>query len=166
MEKNVNPEMQVVADKIKKIKTAMLVTSDEDGTLRSRPMQTLQVSGTDLLFITGYQSGKTHEIRNDSHVNVSFADESKNVYVSISGKAHVSKDPAKIDELWNEAFKAWFPEGKDDPNVAVLRVAVNSAEYWDTPSSPVVHAIGYVKAVLTGESYQPGDHEKISIDKK
>ncbi len=166
MEKNANPEMQVIADKIEKIKTAMLVTVDEEGCLRSRPMQTLQISGTDLLFITGYQSGKTDEIKNESNVNVSFADESKNVYVSISGKAHISKDPKKIEELWNPAFKAWFPEGKDDPNIAILRVAVNSAEYWDTPSSPVVHAIGFVKAVLSGESYKPGDHDKINVDKK
>ena len=166
MENNANAEMQKIAEKIKSVKTAMLVTTDEEGNLRSRPMQTLEVSGTDLLFITGYNSGKTDEIKNESHVNVSYADESKNVYVSISGKAHVSKDPKKIEELWNPAFKAWFPKGKDDPNVAILRVAVNSAEYWDSPSSPVVHAIGFVKAVLSGESYKPGDHDKISIDKK
>ncbi|WP_034256979.1 pyridoxamine 5'-phosphate oxidase family protein [Adhaeribacter aquaticus] len=165
MEKNANPEMQKIADKIKNIKNGMLVTIEEDGSLRSRPMRYLQISGTDILFLTGYASGKTHEIKNDSHVNVSFADDSSNVYVSISGKATVSKDPKKIEELWHPAFKAWFPEGKDDPNVAVLRVAVNSAEYWDSSSGPVVHAIGFAKAILTGEAYHPGDNEKLSIDK-
>lgn len=163
MEKNVNSEIQKIADKIKDIKTAMLVTADEDGNLRSRPMQTLQIEGSDLLFLTGYASGKTYEIKSDSQVNVSFADESNKVYVSVSGIATVSKDQQKIDELWNEAFKAWFPEGKEDPNVAVLRVKVTGAEYWDTPTSPVVHVIGYAKAVLTGQPYKPGDHEKISV---
>jgi len=164
MEKNVNPEMQKISDKIKDIKTAMLVTAEEDGSLHSRPMQTLQIEGTDLLFLTGYGSNKTQEIKNDSHVNVSFANESDKVYVSVSGKATISKDPKKIDELWNPVFKAWFPEGKDDPNVAILRVAVNSAEYWDSSGSAVVHAIGFVKATLTGEQYKPGDHDKIQVD--
>ncbi len=163
MEKNVNPEIQKVADKIKDIKTAMLVTADEDGNLRSRPMQTLQIEGSDLYYLTGYHSGKTYEIKNDSQVNITFADESNKVYVSVSGIATVSKDKQKIEELWNEAFKAWFPEGKEDPNIAVLKVKVTGAEYWDTPSSPVVHVIGYAKAVLTGQQYKPGEHEKISV---
>ncbi|MGV3640327.1 MAG: pyridoxamine 5'-phosphate oxidase family protein, partial [Adhaeribacter sp.] len=96
MEKNVNPEMQKIADKIKDIKTAMLVTLEEDGCLRSRPMQLLQIEGKDLLFLTGYQSGISHEVAHDSHVNLSFADESNMVFVSLSGKATVSKDQATI----------------------------------------------------------------------
>ena len=164
MEKNVNPEMQKIADKIKDIKTAMLVTLEDDGCLRSRPMQTLQINGNDLLFLTGYQSGVSHEIAHDSHVNVSYADESKKVFASLSGKATVSKDQALIDELWQEPFRAWFPKGKEDPNIAVLRVQVDHGEYWDTPSGPVVHVIGYVKSILTGERAKPGDHEKINLD--
>ena len=164
MEKNVNPEMQKIADKIKDIKTAMLVTLEDDGCLRSRPMQTLQIRGNDLLFLAGYQSGLSHEVGHDSHVNVSYADESKKVFASLSGKATVSKDQALIAELWQEPFRAWFPQGKEDPNIAVLRVQVDHAEYWDTPSGPVVYAIGYVKSILTGERAKPGDHEKINLD--
>jgi general stress protein 26 len=163
MEKNLNPEMQKVADKIKDIKTAMLVSLESDGCLRSRPMQLLQINGNDLLFLTGYQSGLSHEITHDSHVNLSFADESKMIFVSLSGKAAVSKEAALIDELWQEPYRAWFPEGKDDPNIAVLRVSVDHAEYWDSPTSPVVHAIGFAKAMLTGQKADPGDHEKLDI---
>jgi general stress protein 26 len=164
MEKNVNPEMQKIADKIRHMKTAMLVSLQDDGCLRSRPMQALQITGKDLLFLTGYQSGVSHEISNDSHVNVSFADESKMIFVSLSGNATISKDPALIDELWEEPFRAWFPEGKDDPNIAVLRVTVDYAEYWDSPSGAVVHAFGLIKAMVTGERAKPGDHEKINLD--
>ena len=163
MEKNVNPEMQKIADKIKDIKTAMLVTLEEDGCLRSRPMQLLQIEGKDLLFLTGYQSGISHEVAHDSHVNLSFADERNMVFVSLSGKATVSKDQATIDELWKPAYKAWFPEGKDDPNIAVLRVSVDHAEYWDSPSGPVVYAIQLAKSILTGDRSDPGDHEKVNL---
>jgi general stress protein 26 len=165
MEKNLNPEMQLLADKVKAINTAMLVTREDDGCLRSRPMRLLKIKGTDLLFLTGYQSGISQETHQDKNVNVSFADEGKMVFVSFSGKGTVSKDPALIEELWQEPFKAWFPEGKKDPNIAVLRIAVDHAEYWDTPSSPVVHVIGLVKAMVTGKPADPGDHEKLNINK-
>ena len=164
MEKNVNPEIQKIADKIKYIKTAMLVTMEEDGCLRSRPMQTLQVEGTDLLFLTGYASGKTHEIKNDSHVNVTYADEGKKVYVSVSGRAMISKDRQKIEELWTEAFKAWFPGGKDDPNIALIRVNVEKAEYWDSPSGLVAQTFALGKALVTGRPpVEMGEHEKVKL---
>jgi len=163
MENNPSENLKKLADKISKIETAMLVTAEQDGSLRARPMQALKLDGNALWFLTGSNSSKSSEIKNESHVNLSFADESSKLYVSVSGIATVNRDRQKIEELWSEPFKAWFPEGKDDPNIAVIRVEITQAEYWDTPSSPVVHLIGYAKAVVTGESYHPGDNEKISV---
>jgi general stress protein 26 len=163
MENNANENLQKLAEKIKDLKTAMLVTAEEDGTLRARPMQTLKIEGNNLWFLTGANSPKSHEIRHESHVNLTFAHEDDKLYVSVSGIATISRDRQKIEELWSEPFRAWFPEGKDDPNIAVLRVEITQAEYWDTPSSPVVHLIGYAKAVVTGDRYQPGDNEKINV---
>jgi len=163
MENNPSENLKKLADKITKIETAMLVTAEQDGTLRARPMQALKLDGNALWFLTGSNSSKSSEIKNESHVNLSFADESSKLYVSVSGIATINRDRQKIEELWSEPFKAWFPEGKDDPNIAVIRVEITQAEYWDTPSSPVVHLIGYAKAVVTGESYHPGDNEKISV---
>ena len=163
MENNPSENLKKLADKITKIETAMLVTAEQDGTLRARPMQALKLDGSALWFLTGSNSSKSSEIKNESHVNLSFADESSKLYVSVSGIATINRDRQKIEELWSEPFKAWFPEGKDDPNIAVIRVEITQAEYWDTPSSPVVHLIGYAKAVVTGESYHPGDNEKISV---
>lgn len=163
MENKANENLQTLAEKIKDIKTAMLVTAEPDGTLRSRPMQSLQIEGNTIWFLTGYKSGKTSEIKNESHVNLSYADESQKLYVSVSGLASVVQDQQKIEELWSEPFKAWFPEGKKDLDVALLRVDITQAEYWDTPSSPVVHLFGYAKAIVTGERYQPGDNEKINV---
>jgi len=163
MENKANETLQTLAEKIKDIKTAMLVTAEPDGTLRSRPMQSLQIEGNTIWFLTGYKSSKSYEIKNESHVNLSYASESNKLYVSVSGLASVVRDSHKIDELWSEPFKAWFPEGKTDPDVALLRVDVTQAEYWDTPTSPVVHLIGYAKAVVTGERYHPGENEKINV---
>ena len=151
---------------IKDIKFAMLTTAGDDGSLRSRPMATQQTEfDGDLWFFTNASAPKVDEIRHDQHVNVSFSSPEDHRYVSVSGKAQIVRDRKKAEELWNPFYKAWFPEGLDDPDLALLKVPVEKAEYWDSPSSPVVHLIGFVKAVATGTRYQPGDNEKINLEK-
>ncbi|WP_018477855.1 pyridoxamine 5'-phosphate oxidase family protein [Pontibacter roseus] len=151
-------------DKLKDIDTAMMTTVDDDGSLRSRPMRNQQIKEDGVIwFFTGYESGKSHEIKQDAHVNLSYAKPSDNLYVSVSGRASLVKDRAKIEELWNPALKAWFPEGKEDPNIALIKVTIDKAEYWDSPNSAVVHLIGMVKATVTGEQYDPGENKKINL---
>ncbi|MFC6999646.1 pyridoxamine 5'-phosphate oxidase family protein [Rufibacter roseus] len=163
-QENKQEQIKNLLDKINDINTAMLSTVEPDGTIRSRPMRHLQTNedGT-IYFFTGYASGKTHEIKNDSHVNLSYAKPGDQLYVSVSGRASVYRDQQKIDELWNPAMLAWFPEGKDDPNIGVLKVTVEQAEYWDSPNSAVVHLYGMVKAAITGEPAHPGDNKKINL---
>ncbi len=60
-------------------------------------------------------------------------------------------------------MRTWFPQGVDDPEAAILEVKVDSAEYWDAPNSTMVHAYGYLKARLTGESPHPGENEKVAF---
>ncbi|MEJ8756582.1 pyridoxamine 5'-phosphate oxidase family protein [Pontibacter sp. H259] len=159
-----NENLQKLIDKIKDIDIAMMTTADDDGSLRSRPMRNMQIKEDGIIwFFTGYESAKSHELKNDSHVNLSYADPSNNLYVSVSGRASLSRDKAKIDELWNPAMKAWFPEGKDDPNVGLIKVTIDKAEYWDSPNSAVVHLYGVVKAAITGEPAHPGENKKINL---
>ncbi len=150
---------------IKATKVGMLTTvADEQGTLRSRPMATQQVEfDGDLWFLTSIDSAKANEIEKDHRVNISYADSSDNRYISVSGTARVFRDQKKIKSLWSAWYKAWFPKGIDDPSIAVLRVQVDSAEYWDGPSSSIVQLAGFVKALATGEQYKGGEHEKVSL---
>jgi general stress protein 26 len=149
-----------LADMIKDIQFAMLTTRGADGTLRSRPMMTQ--SGTfdgTLWFLTGERTHKTSEIAVNPEVNLAYANVDDNAYVSVSGRAQVLDDRERARALWNPAFRAWFPGGLDDPDLRVLRVDVTGAEYWDSPSSTVAHALGFAKAILTGTRYEPGDGE-------
>ncbi|MBN9392227.1 MAG: pyridoxamine 5'-phosphate oxidase family protein [Chloroflexi bacterium] len=149
---------------IKDIKIAMLTTSETDGTLRSRPMGTQQTEfDGDLWFFTAKSSGKITEIQHDQHVNVSYAAPDDNRYVSVSGRAELIDDKAKAKELWNPFIKAWFPKGLDDPDLVLLRVRVEAAEYWDAPSSTMVNLVGFAKAVLTGKRPDIGENEKLSL---
>jgi general stress protein 26 len=150
-------------DMIKATQFAMLTTEDE-GELRSRPMVASQSSfdGT-LWFFTKASSHKVDEVQADQRVGVSYSDPSKQNYVSMSGRASLVRDRAAIDEHWAEPVRTWFPKGKDDPDIALLRVAVSQAEYWDAPNSTMLHAYGYLKARLTGTPPAGGENEKIDI---
>lgn len=151
---------------IKDVRVAMLTTVEDDGSLRSRPMATQggEFNGT-LWFFTDSTSAKVHEVDHDQHVNVSYAKPDDQIYVSVSGKARITKNRQKLEELWNPIHKAWFPQGLDDPNLALLEVDVEKAEYWDAPSSKVVQLFGFVKAITTGKRYgeEGVDHEKVSF---
>jgi general stress protein 26 len=151
---------------IKDIKFAMLVTEQEDGTLRSRPMATQQAEfDGDLWFFTAVDAPKVAEVRYHSKVNLSYAEPDDQKYVSVSGTCEVVRDNAKMKELWNPVYKAWFPNGLDDPRLTLLKVTVTNAEYWDAPAGKMVYLIGYVKAMATGEQYKPSadEHQKLKM---
>ena len=150
---------------IKDIKFAMLTTATKNGALRSRPMATQVEDDFDgtLWFFTDDDEAKVHEIQRDKHVNVSFADPHKNDYVSVSGLASIVKNKAKAKELWNPFYKAWFPDGLDDPKLALIRVDVDRAEYWDSPNSKVVQLAGLIKAVVTGKPAKGGENKKVKL---
>ena len=160
-----NDDAKKLAKLIKGIKIAMLTTVDTDGTLRSRPMATQEqeFDGGALWFATDVNSHKVEEIRADSHVNVSYADPDDSRYVSVSGRAELVKDRAKVKELWGPGLKAWYPDGPDDPNIMLLRVDVEKAEYWDTPSNKLVQLVGFTKAILVGERYDPAENKKLDF---
>ena len=147
------------------IKVAMMTTVEQDGTLRSRPMWTHDRDfDGELWFFTREHSPKVDAVGRDSHVSLSYSDPTRDRYVSVSGVARLVLDKEKARELWNPTLKAWFPQGLDDPELALLCVKVNKAEFWDTPNSRMVQLVGFVKGVLTGEPYRPGENEKVDLD--
>ncbi|PTL84396.1 pyridoxamine 5'-phosphate oxidase family protein [Vitiosangium sp. GDMCC 1.1324] len=147
------------------IKVAMMTTVEEDGTLHSRPMWTHdRAFDGELWFFTREHSPKVGEVERDHHVNLSYAEPGRERYVSVSGVARLVRDKDKARELWNPTLKAWFPQGLDDPELALLCVTVNKAEFWDTPNKRMVQLVGFVKSVLTGEPFRPGESEKVSLD--
>ena len=157
--------LQKLRDMVKDIDFCMLTTVDENGDLHSRPMS---VNGDidpdgDLWFFTSASSHKVNEISKLPKVNVSFADPDNQHYVSISGKAQLVRDRNKIDELWRPEFKMWFPEGKDDPQVALLRVNLEKAEYWDSPSSTIGFVLNFVSSLVTGKEADYGENKKLDF---
>lgn len=159
-EENIKKLAELVAD----VQFAMLTTVHEDGTLRARPMAVPKNEfDGELWFFTKKDSPKVDEIEREHEVNVSFSRPDKQHYISMSGAATVSRDRRKMEELWNPAYTAWFPDGLDDPQICLLRVKVSQAEYWDSPNSVIVHLIGLAKAAVTGEQAKVGENEKVNL---
>ncbi len=131
---------------IKDIEIAMLTTLAEEGALRSRPMATQQIDAdhAELWFFVSIDSHTVVEIYHEREIGLSYASPETHRYVSVSGRAFVVRDQAKTNELWTPAAKVWFPQGINDPHLTLLRVEVDSAQYWDSPTSKVVHLGGLV----------------------
>ena len=148
---------------IKDIQVAMMVSHHEDH-LHGRPMVAVdkEFDGT-LWFFTRWDTPKVEQFRKDPRVLLAYSDPDDQVYVSISGQAEILRDKALVDAHWKEAMRTWFPKGKDDPEIALIKVESQGAEYWDAPSSTMVYAYGYLKARLTGESPHPGDVAKVKL---
>lgn len=145
------------------IKFAMLTTVDAQHQLRSRPLATLEFGNDETLrFFTSASSPKVGEIEREHQVNLSYADSSKHTYISVSGLARFSRDRAKIRELWKPMHKAWFPKGVDDPDLILIEVTPEKAEYWDVPGGKIGAALKIAKAMVTGH-FDGGDHRKIDL---
>jgi general stress protein 26 len=141
--------------------TAMLVTRTADGRLRGRPMAVAEVEADGTLwFATDRHSGKVEELAHDGHAAVTMQSGSK--YVSLSGTAAVVDDRAKAAELWKPAFQVWFPGGKDDPGLILLRLDPAAGEYWDNSGTGgLKYLIEAGKALVTGSRPDVGDDPKV-----
>jgi len=92
--------------------------------------------------VTRAGAPKTDEIRENQHVNVAYVDGDGDSFVSISGLASLVRDPVKIAELWSKRLRSWFPDGKKDPELALIRVRIDRAEVWDAKSATMIHLEG------------------------
>lgn len=161
---NETNDYQKLATMIKDIKFTMLTTVSDDGSLHSRPMGTLELNpdefqGT-IWFFSRKDSLKNYSIKKDQHVNLSYANPDKHQYVSVTGRAFISDDRSKMQELWNPILKAWFPEGLEDPDLGLIGINVESAELWDSPPAKVVQMLGFVKSAVTGKPYDQKAHSQ------
>jgi general stress protein 26 len=141
-------------------RTAMLVTSTQDGTLRSRPMALLQVEPSgDLWFMTSVKTGKIDEIAAHARVNVALQKDA--AFASVTGRASIHRDRAKIHELWTEHAKVYFPKGKDDPEIVLIKVSAEEGEYWDNEGlEGIKYLFEAVKAYVTGTKKPDDDKEQ------
>ena len=124
---------------IEEISVGMVTTVTPDGTLRSRPMLTRHGENEgELWFFTTDESGTAHDLAEEHAVNISYSEPERDHYVSVSGQASLVKDQGKARHLWEEELTRYFPKGLAEPHLALLRVRIEFAEYWDASASKML----------------------------
>lgn len=147
---------------IESVRVALLTTVDFDGSLHTRPVETLRVDADGTLwFFTDWHSPKADELRNDMRVSLGYAHPAKSTYVAITGSGHLQRDINKARELWTATQRAWYPGGVEDERLALLCVTIERAEYWLTPGR-ASYAFAALKALVTRKPASVGEDHKLS----
>lgn len=147
----------------KDIKIAMVTTRHGDH-LHARPMATLEFNNSgELWFFASEKSDKVQDVSDSPQVNVTYSDFEHNKFVSISGPAKIVRDVDKNKQLWTPIAKAWFPDGPDDPDLVLMKVTIEHAEYWDGPSSKMVVLFSLIGSILKGKPFDAGENERLDL---
>ena len=128
----------------------MVTGTAADGALHARPMTPQQVTDDlESWFFISRSSEQAADLGSRPEVNLSFDGSSD--WLSVAGRATLVDDRALVKEMWNPVVEAWFPDGAEDPDVLLLRVDAESAEYWKAPGGRAASLLSFVKAKVTGE---------------
>lgn len=162
-------ELDRFYEHIDDIEVAMMTTRRNDGHMQSRAMATQKrAAGADLWFVTLEDTPKLRDFSNDPHVNLAYYKDRTREWVSVSGIATVTRDRAKIHELYAEDWRAWFPKGddprhgtKDDPRMVLVGVNVHAAVFLEVNKPQPVVLFELVKGWLTGSTPDVGEMHHI-----
>lgn len=127
----------------------MLSTATSEGKIVCHPMTSQEVTDdAEVWFFIGLHGDQADAIRANPAVNLAFAETGS--WLSVSGTAEFVEDRAKVDELWDGQVEAYFDQGKDDPNLGLLKVTGDSAQYWGVPGNKAVAAVKILISKVRG----------------
>jgi general stress protein 26 len=129
-----------------------------------RPMTAIKVCDQgNIWFFSEKSSDKNKAIAADKDVQLFFSHPGKSSYMVVNGEAEIILDKVKIDELWTPVAKIWFKEGKDDPNISVIKVKPTTAYYWDTDGNRMINFLKMIASVVTGTNLITGNQGEITV---
>lgn len=129
-----------------------------------RPMGAQKVCDQgNIWFFSEVQSDKNREIKQEKHVQLFFSHPGKSSYLVVYGEAEIIIDKIKTYELWTPLAKIWFKEGKDDPNISIIKVKPTTAYYWDTDGNRMINFFKMVASLATGTNIINGMQGEINV---
>ena len=151
-----------VTDIINDSHIGMFTTINEKGALVSRPLAVQEVKDDgDMWFFTSANTSQVAHIRANPAVNVSFGQRTE--WVSVAGTAEVVTDRQLIHDMWNQVVEAWFPDGPDTPEVVLLHVDSDSAEYWTSPGGTAATVLQWIKSKVTNSRMSVGESATVEL---
>jgi general stress protein 26 len=151
-----------VTDIINDSHIGMFTTINEQGALVSRPLAVQDVKDDgDMWFFTSANTSQVAHIKANPAVNVSFGQRTE--WVSVAGTAEVVTDRQLIRDMWNQMVEAWFPDGPDTPEVVLLHVDSDSAEYWTSPGGTAATVLQWIKSKVTHSRMSVGESGTVEL---
>ena len=145
--------------RLEKTPYCMLITHDIDGAMHVRPMTTQCAEEAGQIWMFTAADGEVAaEVSANPNVLLTYADSSDNAFVAVRGHGTILRDVAKAKELWSKLVEAYFPNGPEDTNLALLRVTLASAEQWEPPAGKVLQFLEIAAAAVT---HKHPDHEGV-----
>lgn len=152
---------------VKDVTVCMFTTLDENHDLTSRPMFTSLVDDdANVWFFTNEFSEKINEVSKDNLVHLIYSHPVKNIYVDVKGSCSVIIDKKKMEELWDPTLKAWFPAGLDDPKICMVKVATETAHFWNHSLSKMGLLFQMIRSITKGDKYKETEKGKLDLAKQ
>ena len=159
------PDRQHLIEIIKRFEAAIVLTRDPEGGRHGRPMAVVAVEDNgDIYFVTDLGSAKVAEIKDDNDVVLTF--QSGNRFAIVEGPSEVIVDQTLVDKYWQESWRLWFPEGRQDWRLCLIRVTPARGEYWDRGGLESVRFVfdaARALATRTIPGERPGTHGKVRM---
>ena len=86
-----------------------------------------------------------------------FQSKGHDMFCRFSGRLVEETDPARLDQFWSNIIEAWFPAGKDDPDLLLMRMDLGNAEIWNSD----LGLIDNVKMLLGFDSREEAKEEHV-----
>ena len=159
------PAVAKIQELVKQAPTCFMCTSIATGRrVETRPMSVQKVDDEGYLwFLSASDSSQNTQIARDSSVQLMFQGSAHSDFLTLYGAATVTRDKAKIEELWEPIVKVWFTEGKDDPRITVIRVAPSEGYYWDTKHNRAIVFAKMIAGALTGKTLDDSIEGKLRV---
>ena len=135
---------------------------DDGATCRPMGAQKVCDQGN-IWFFSEINSDKNREIKQDKHVKLFFSHPGKSSYLVVNGEAEIIIDKNKTDELWTPFAKIWFKEGKDDPNISIIKVKPTTAYYWAIDGNKMINFLNMIASVATGTNLVNGKQGELIV---
>jgi general stress protein 26 len=166
MEKNL--DQKEALKKFKKlaeeIRVCMFITNADGDLDHTRPMSTIEVEEDgSLWFFTDIRSIKVEEVATEKQVHLTYAHPGKESYMDVRGTAKIVTDKQQIKDKWSPIVRAWFPDGVDDPNIALLKVQPNHCYYWDAETGKMIQVLKMAVSAIAGKRLADGKEGKLSL---
>ncbi|MDZ4823094.1 MAG: pyridoxamine 5'-phosphate oxidase family protein [Flavobacteriales bacterium] len=160
--KEANDKLKSLVDDINICLFCTHLKTDDGSTARPMAAQKVCDQGN-IWFFSEKDSDKNKDIAQDKHVQLFFSHPGKSSYLVVNGEAEIINDRAKIEELWSPIVKIWFPEGKDDPNISIVKVKPTTAYYWDTAGNKMINFIKLMASLATGKNLVTGNEGELAV---